>query len=480
MNPTRSAKSTDTSRRSATGSVAVAGCGAGVAASGVPHSPAELHRGRIRRAAGGTPTGERLAALAAELATGLVRGTAIRGRPSAQESTPRARRSGHLCSRNRLRLTPRARRPVASWSRRRAGRPPRRPRRPSRSGGRCRPPRATGRASARSRGALLWRAARKDELVTDDPVVLARGLPDAVDEHLELAADVARKLDAFRHGAVVECHPPVPRRFIITAAATAGLIVLVGVGFLALDRHRAAASSRSRRSAPTPPTSATSTCSSALRQRHLPGRDRPARPVRASVPQRRTPARGGRPADPRPPNLELTWTAVLVLILVAIADVHVLQAPRDRQRAGRRTSCPTIRIIGRQFYWQYEYPNGVVAIDTHARARRPRGERRVTAPDSDVIHSFWVPELGGKRDAIPGQENTASWYRRQEDGHLRRPLREFCGIQHALMRQRRGVEERRVRRGCAASRRGRRAGARPTSAARLGGRVREVPPSTRT
>ena len=65
---------------------------------------------------------------------------------------------------------------------------------------------------------------------------------------------------------------------------------------------------------------------------------------------------------------------------------------------------------GYRYYWQFEYPNGVISINT---LRAPAGRNvkvDVTAPDFDVIHSWWVPALGGKFDAIPGTVNH-TWFR---------------------------------------------------------------------
>ena len=68
-----------------------------------------------------------------------------------------------------------------------------------------------------------------------------------------------------------------------------------------------------------------------------------------------------------------------------------------------------VDVTGSQFTWEYRYPNGVLAVD---RLRVPQGstvELHVTAPDWDVIHSWWIPALGGKIDAIPGRVNH-TWF----------------------------------------------------------------------
>src|SRR5262249_50261310 len=92
----------------------------------------------------------------------------------------------------------------------------------------------------------------------------------------------------------------------------------------------------------------------------------------------------------------------------------------------------TIEVRGQQFYWQYTYPNGAVAID---RLRVPVDESvllNVTAPDFDVIHSWWIPALGGKMDAIPGRMNH-TWFKATKTGVFSGRCAELCGVQHADM-----------------------------------------------
>jgi cytochrome c oxidase subunit 2 len=133
-------------------------------------------------------------------------------------------------------------------------------------------------------------------------------------------------------------------------------------------------------------------------------------------------------------NLEVGWTAGAALILVVIAafvfyKLPGIQNPDDAGAAGELR----LQVEGRQFYWQYRYPNGAIAID---RLRAPADQvvrLELTAPDADVNHSFWVPALGGKFDAIPGTTNE-TWFRARRPGVYRGVCAEFCGIQHALMR----------------------------------------------
>lgn len=133
-------------------------------------------------------------------------------------------------------------------------------------------------------------------------------------------------------------------------------------------------------------------------------------------------------------RLELLWTAVPVLILVVIGAVAFYKLPGIEDTPDANAAGPkiTIRVEGRQFYWRYVYPNGRVSIND---LRVPVGrviELEFTAPDYDVIHSWWVPQLTGKKDAIPG-EVTDLWFEAREPGVYRGQCGEYCGAQHALM-----------------------------------------------
>jgi cytochrome c oxidase subunit 2 len=87
-------------------------------------------------------------------------------------------------------------------------------------------------------------------------------------------------------------------------------------------------------------------------------------------------------------------------------------------------------VIGHLFWWEVRYPEGVVtANEIHLPVGRTVVFRLTAA---DVIHSFWVPSLQGKRDLIPGQVNTLR-VMADEAGRFRGQCAEFCGEGHALM-----------------------------------------------
>jgi cytochrome c oxidase subunit II len=148
----------------------------------------------------------------------------------------------------------------------------------------------------------------------------------------------------------------------------------------------------------------------------------------------------GRPRDQEGPQirghtkLELIWTAIPVLILAVIIGVVFYKLPgiKDVPAAGAAGSRMEVQVEGRQYYWRYVYPNGAVSVnELHVPTGRPI-ELTITAPAHDVIHSWWVPALAGKMDAIPGKVNH-TWFEAAHPGTFKGQCAEFCGIQHALM-----------------------------------------------
>jgi cytochrome c oxidase subunit 2 len=130
-------------------------------------------------------------------------------------------------------------------------------------------------------------------------------------------------------------------------------------------------------------------------------------------------------------KLELAWTVGPVLILAVIAG-FVFWRISDINGAGAAAApgSPTIKIEGHQFYWEFKYPNGAIAID---RLRLPLDKaQRLEIVSSDVNHSWWIPALGGKVDAIPGRTNYTT-LRPTKLGVFQGQCAEFCGLLHAGM-----------------------------------------------
>ncbi len=133
-------------------------------------------------------------------------------------------------------------------------------------------------------------------------------------------------------------------------------------------------------------------------------------------------------------NLELAWTVGPALILVAIGafvfyKLPAIQNVPSANAAGGRLD---VQVKGYRYYWNFTYPNGVIAVDN---LRAPVGQNvrlEITSAPFEVIHSWWIPALGGKLDAIPGVTND-TWFRAQDPGVYRGQCAEFCGIQHAAM-----------------------------------------------
>ena len=132
-------------------------------------------------------------------------------------------------------------------------------------------------------------------------------------------------------------------------------------------------------------------------------------------------------------KLELMWTAFPVVVLFLIGAFVFIELPGIKDPPSARASDELeVRVTGQQFHWQYEYPNGVIAIDA---LRAPAGvpvRLVVTAPEDDVIHSWWIPSLGGKIDAIPGRV-TETWFEATRPGTYRGQCAELCGVEHAKM-----------------------------------------------
>jgi len=144
-----------------------------------------------------------------------------------------------------------------------------------------------------------------------------------------------------------------------------------------------------------------------------------------------------RDGDPEPTQihghrrLELAWTAAPFLLLVALfistlqTMASVDSSPPDALR---------VSVIGHQWWWEYRYPDlGVVtANELHLPVGRPV---RLDLTSADVIHSYWVPRFGWKRDVIPGKTNVLA-INVEQPGVYDGTCTEFCGLQHAWMRVR--------------------------------------------
>ncbi|MFD2704936.1 cytochrome c oxidase subunit II [Salibacterium lacus] len=161
--------------------------------------------------------------------------------------------------------------------------------------------------------------------------------------------------------------------------------------------------------------------------------------------------------------LELTWTIIPVILLAILAVPTIWgtyymaeEVPEaagssgeesgDEEQSGeggdsqngessseessQGEDALVIDVTGHQFWWQFDYPEGFSAGNEVYIPTNEKVWFNLTA--SDVIHSFWVPALGGKIDTIPGVENTM-WLQANEPGVYKGKCAELCGPSHALM-----------------------------------------------
>ncbi|MFW6089312.1 MAG: cytochrome c oxidase subunit II [Gemmatimonadota bacterium] len=143
----------------------------------------------------------------------------------------------------------------------------------------------------------------------------------------------------------------------------------------------------------------------------------------------------GERAEPRHVHgntlLELAWTLAPAVVLVFIA-VPTMTTIWDVDRVTADPDALQIEVIGHQWWWEFRYPD--YDLVTANEAYIPEGRTvEFLLSSADVIHSFWVPRLAGKRDVMPGHE-THLWFRADSVGRFTGQCAEFCGLSHALMK----------------------------------------------
>ena len=147
--------------------------------------------------------------------------------------------------------------------------------------------------------------------------------------------------------------------------------------------------------------------------------------------------------------IEIIWTIVPVVILVAIAipSFRLLFLELDPPKADL-----TVKATGKQWYWSYNYPddgnfefNSLMVDDKDLKPGQPRlltVDNEMVVPvnkvvhvlvtGADVIHSFAVPSFGIKIDAVPGRLNE-TWFKATSEGRFHGQCSELCGKDHAFM-----------------------------------------------
>ncbi len=121
--------------------------------------------------------------------------------------------------------------------------------------------------------------------------------------------------------------------------------------------------------------------------------------------------------------------AMPAVVLAVVFGFSIRSAALTASEAG--SGAFTIEVIGRRWWWEVNYPEqGVItANEIHIPVGVPV---EMLLRSGDVIHSFWVPQLHGKMDLIPGRDNTLI-IQADEPGIYRGECAEYCGLQHARM-----------------------------------------------
>jgi cytochrome c oxidase subunit 2 len=150
-------------------------------------------------------------------------------------------------------------------------------------------------------------------------------------------------------------------------------------------------------------------------------------------------------------RLEIGWTVAPIVVLIVLTAITFIKLPKiiDPARsgpAGLAGAGPLyatvdqpeppggralrIAVNGQQYLWRYTYPNNTYAYDTMVVPEDTTVVLEVRS--QDVIHSWWIPKLGGKVDATPGYTNE-TWFKASKPGTYRGQCAELCGRNHANM-----------------------------------------------
>lgn len=125
------------------------------------------------------------------------------------------------------------------------------------------------------------------------------------------------------------------------------------------------------------------------------------------------------------------WVGGLALPVVVLSILGVVTVTTTRAVRPVASGAVQIEVIGERWWWDVSYPDENVRTANEIRV--PVGQPvEVTLTSDNVAHSFWVPQLAGKVDLIPGQPNVLR-FEATEAGTYRGECAEFCGIQHANM-----------------------------------------------
>ena len=130
-------------------------------------------------------------------------------------------------------------------------------------------------------------------------------------------------------------------------------------------------------------------------------------------------------------RIEIIWTAIPAIALLVLAIFTFSQVPDVQANPSAGEPVLKVEVIAHQFYWEYRYENGALSFDD---LYVPVGKKvQLVIRSEDVDHSWWAPQLTGKRDAIPGKTNTLNFTANSTGEFDSGVCGEFCGIQHAHM-----------------------------------------------
>ena len=147
--------------------------------------------------------------------------------------------------------------------------------------------------------------------------------------------------------------------------------------------------------------------------------------------RRRDPDRERAKESKEPKDDTFIWLGGIVapVVILAVLAVVTITTTQDLRRA--RSDELRIEVTAKRWWWDVRYPDAGVATasEIHIPVGRPVN---IELLSDNVIHSFWVPQLAGKVDTIPGQRNSLR-LQADEPGVYRGACAEYCGIQHANM-----------------------------------------------
>jgi cytochrome c oxidase subunit 2 len=129
-------------------------------------------------------------------------------------------------------------------------------------------------------------------------------------------------------------------------------------------------------------------------------------------------------------NTWIVWGGVVVpVVILGVLAVVTVQATSELRKP--EAGALRVEVVGKRWWWEVGYPG--TSITTANEIRLPAGRPVEIGLDSDnVVHSFWVPQLAGKVDTIPGQHNVLR-FTPHTPGTYIGECAEFCGVEHARM-----------------------------------------------